>query len=262
MRSVRLSWLLVAAVIGIQACGPKVHELSLREFRLDPGPTATQRKSNIEITVKPIRISDIYEYPDLFGFRLQDFPDYRDSKFLKKAYPVGPKDLQWEYPFSDSREYLYIYWVKIDNGTEHIVRMRDARVYFIAEGQEPIAAVADFEGLLDWADYFERRSPYDLPAGFYRNLVLYHRPSYKLINDLGREILPGFAYEGLLVFPTMPEELSTGTISFFDVTVKTDAAGRPVEKTRFDFPLKQRMVRMWYDAKEKMWKSGTPVVND
>jgi hypothetical protein len=198
----------------------------------------------------------MYDYPQLFSFRLASFPEFKDNKLLKRAYPVGPQDLQWDYPFATEEEQLTVYWVTIANNTEHILRMKDARVYLITEGREPVAALTDFDELLEWADYFERK--YGLPDGFYRALIMDHKPSYKLINDLGREILPSFTYEGLLAFPIMPMTSSTATLSFFDVTVATDAAGNPTQKTRFDFPLSRRTVRLWYDKEDRMWKSGVP----
>jgi hypothetical protein len=252
---------LLIGLLGTQGCaamGGGTPTLAFPEYRLEPGPTATQQKSDIEISVKPIRISDIYQYPDLFGFRLEDFPDYADNTTLKRGYPVGPEGLQWDYPFAtpDGQEQLSMYRVRIDNGTDHILRMRDARVYLITEAREP-AALSDFNELLQWADYFEQKNKY-LPRGFYRAFVLSHRPSFKLINDLGQEVLPGFAFEGLLLFPLVPRTSASATVSFFDITVTTDAAGNPVEKTRFDFPLVRETAQMWYDRSEQMWKAGAP----
>lgn len=98
----------------------------------------------------------------------------------------------------------------------------------------------------------------NLPTGFFRTIVLYNRKSYKLINDLNAEILPGFSYEGILVFPVIPSFSPQAKISFFDVTTKTDQAGNPIEKVQFDFNLQSQRIQMWYDRHERVWKVGPP----
>ena len=154
--------------------------------------------------------------------------------------------------------------------------MGDARIYLIVEGVDPLPAINSLSELLEQADYFEsianqkraqqtvlyvlQKSP--IPTGFYRSIVLYNKKNYKLINDVNKEILPGFSYEGIFVFPVIPSFSSSGKVSFFDITTKVDSAGNPIEKTRFDFNLKRRYVRMWYDSTEKAWKVGTPPIQN
>ncbi len=82
--------------------------------------------------------------------------------------------------------------------------------------------------------------------------------NFKLINDVSAEILPGFSYEGILVFPVITTLSSSARITFFDVTTKVDAVGNPLEKTQFDFSLKRQFVQMWYDTNTKAWKVGPP----
>lgn len=230
------------------------------EYALDAGPAASETKEDVTISIEPLRISDIYDYPDLFGFRLQDFQWPADYPNPARIWPEGPRGLSWEYPFAsgDGQEQLSLFWVRIDNKTDHILRMKDARVYLITEQREPVPAVANLEELLVFADYFELKQGYNVPSGFYRTLVMSHRPAYKLINGLGTEILPGFSFEGLLVFPVVPRKSVTATVSFFDITTKVDNVGNPLEKTRFDFGLSLETISMWYDSSLRMWKKGTP----
>ena len=47
-------------------------------------------------------------------------------------------------------------------------------------------------------------------------------------------------------------------LSFYDVMARTDAAGNPVEKTRFEFPLERQQISMWYDEEAKRWREGVP----
>ncbi len=247
-----------------------VSTLRMTHYGLVGGPSQAQTKSDIEITLKTIRYSDIYQYPDLFAFdveeHIKEYPTLKSG--LSYNYPKGHQGKSWEYPFflRSSSETILLYKVKIKNSTKHILRMRDARIYLVPEGQDPISALASFEDLLDQADYFEKKANeylastrgilnIPIPTGFYRSFVSSHKKGYKLINDLSKEILPGFSYEGILAFPASSTEISA-KISFFDITTKTDPAGNPLEKTQFDYDLQRQ--DMWYDSSEKIWKSGTP----
>jgi len=223
--------------------------------------------------VTTIRPSDIYDYPKLFSFSLTEGADY----FLKQQYPVGPGGFSWEFPFMtpDGETSLLLCWVKLVNGTDHILRMGDARVYLIADGRDPLPAYSTMEELYQVANEFQRMANQDLaaqwekslvklgdmpqlPQGFYRSIIDGHGDAYKLINDVSKEILPGFTYQGLLVFPTAPAVQGQTRLAFYDITTKTDAAGNPTEKARFEFPLENQRVTMWYDSAKKRWQAGEP----
>ena len=270
-----------AAMVLLESCAPsartaRIPTLSFNQYGLEPGPTQTQTKSDIEITGKSIRISDIYDYADLFSFNLEDFPRYKKSSYLKNNFPKGPLNKRWAYPFAswDASEQLLLCWIKIKNSTKHILRMKDARIYMIIEGQEPIAALSTFDELVREAERFEamerqrewqrwesqliKLGEFDYPTGISRAFLQSKRSYYKLINDIRKELLPSFTYEGMLVFRVDPSAYGAAKISFFDVTTKTDAAGNPVEKTQFDFSLQPERVQMWYDKAENRWKTGAP----
>lgn len=252
---------------------PKIPTVQFDQYGLIQGPTQSEKRSDIEISVTTIRPADIYSYPNLFSFSVNESADY----FLKQQYPVGPSGRSWEFPFMspDGKVSLLLAWVKLTNGTEHILRMRDARVYLITEGYDPLPAFSAMEELYRAADGFEQEANQklaaqwkktmvkvgempQLPQGFYRGIINAHQGAYKLINDVGKEILPGFTYEGLLVFPTAPTVQGQARLAFYDITTKTDAAGNPVEKTRFEFPLETQHVTMWYDRAGKRWQAGMP----
>lgn len=95
-----------------------------------------------------------------------------------------------------------------------------------------------------------------IPQGFYAWIVDSHRDSYRLINDLSKEILPGSTLTGLLVFPAIIQGPQLAKISFFDVATKTDAAGNTTEKSQFDFSLTPRVVGMWWEP-DNMWHTTT-----
>lgn len=253
----------------------RVPTLTFVEYTLETGNKEVQKKSDIEVNLEVVRLSNVYNYPRLFSFKLDNLPSrYADSPTLRGEYRAGPMSREWEFPFTspDGKLQLLFCFCKIKNNTEHILRMGDARIYLIVEGVDPLPAISSFDELLEQADYFEevtnrqrarevvllilQKSP--LPEGFFRAIVLYNKRNYKLINDIDAEILPGFSYEGVLVFPIIPSFSPQAKISFFDVTSKVDAAGNPIEKTQFDFNLKRQYIQMWYDRSENAWKVGPP----
>lgn len=267
--------LIVGIIFYFQFCSSSsssIPTLSFSQYGFENGAAQSKEKSDIVINLKTIRIGDIYEYPDLFSFTKADFPKYEGNYIYKTQYPKGPLGKKWEFPFSTpkGKEQSLLCWVKVRNNTDHILRMGDARIYLIKEGQNPINAINNFDKLLDIAKYFETKtniyleqnSPsfmtVSLPNGFFQSIVKLHKESYKLINNLNTEILPGYSYEGLLVFPETPTEKENAKISFFDVTTKTDKAGNPVEKTTFNFKLVSENINMWFDRSQNKWKNGTP----
>lgn len=249
--------------------------LSFSEYVLDPGPDQVQTNVGIEIVLKAIQLSEIYKYPQFFSFNLDGFPElYKRNAILRSEYRTGLDGKSWEFPFAtpDGKLQLLFCFCKVKNNTKHILRMGDSRIYFILEGINPLPAISSFDELLKQADYFEyetnvkrsketalvilQKAP--LPGGFFRNIVLYNRRAYNLINDLKYEILPGYSYEGILAFPAAPSLTAAAKISFFDVTIATDKAGNPTEKTQIDFKLKSQSISMYYDTNQKKWVVGNP----
>lgn len=274
-----LCFILLLSCLMFQSCAglmtATTPTLNFMEYALETSPEQFQEKSDIEVNLEVVRLSNVYKYPKLFSFRLEEFPpEYANNSTLRSEYRPTLMGKSWEFPFAspDGKMQLLFCFCKIKNNTEHILRMSDARIYLIIEGVEPLPAIPSLTELLKQADYFERvtnversketvlfvlsRAP--LPLGFFRNIVFYNRANYKLINDLTAEILPGFSYEGILIFPVIPSFGAQAKVSFFDVTTKTDAAGNPIEKTRFEFNLQRKQVQMWYDKYEKVWKTGSP----
>lgn len=274
-----LCFSLLLTVLGFSSCAtlstPKIPTLSFMQYALEEGPEQVQEKSDIEINLALIRLSDVYKYPKFFSFKIDELPpEYASSPIVRSEYKPGPLGSSWEFPFAspDGSMQLLFCFCEVKNNTKHILRMGDARIYLVVEGVEPLPALSSFEQLLEQADYFEavanrerskqtalfilQKPP--LPTGFFRALVLYNRRSFKLVNELKAEILPGFSYEGILVFPVIPSFSSRAKVSFFDVTTKVDGAGNPIEKTQFDFNLTSERIQMWYDRSEKAWKVGAP----
>ena len=271
-----LVFLTILLMVSASTCiSTKIPTLAFSEYRLDPGPSQSQRNADVEITLKAIQLSEVYKYPKLFSFDLDQMPEaYRSSAVLRSEYREGMDGKSWEYPFAtpDGKLQLLLCYCNVKNNTKHILRMGDARIYLVIEGIDPIRAVISFDELLEIADDFQSQTNLArskqttwgilakpmLPAGFFRAIVLFNRQAYKLVNDLKHEILPGFSYEGILAFPAAPSIVQTAMIDFFDVTIRTDQAGNPVEKTKFEFGLRSEYVTMYYDVTEKKWVIGSP----
>lgn len=262
-----------------QSCvttGPKtIPTLNFMEYALEAVDEQAQEKSDVEIRLELIRPSHVYNYPELFSFKVELLPpEYARDHTVRTNYKANLMGKSWEFTFAspDGSLQLLLCSCRVKNNTEHILRMSDARIYLIVEGVEPLRAISSFEQLLEQADYFQellnrelsKQFVYGLiprallPEGFFRALVIYNQQSFKLINDLKAEILPGFSYDGILVFPVIPSFSPQAKISFFDVTTKTDKAGNPIEKVQFDFNLQSQRVQMWYDRDERVWKVGPP----
>ena len=270
-------------IVSTLACAAGLHGIptvQISQYAFQPNPIQAQVKSDITITAQVLRVTDMYQHPELFSFRQEVLPrirgprgfvDLKDDSYLSRNYPKDAMGLQWEYWFAadDLSSQVVICWIRIKNATDHILRMRDARIYMVVEGQEPIPAVAGFNTLLRYADEYERidieqaESKGGLfksipPAGWTHQALLRNSTGFKLVNDVSREILPGFSFEGMLAFPPLQGSSGPVQVSFFDITTKTDAAGNPVEKTRFDFVLQPQQTSMWFDRTDSHWKIGTP----
>jgi hypothetical protein len=99
-------------------------------------------------------------------------------------------------------------------------------------------------------------SQYRIPIGIASQVIAQNRAAYKLIADVGTEILPGRSFTGILLFP-VTVSFDTATLSFYDIHTKSDAAGNVLEKKTFRMPLTLQRVRLeWDDKQEKRWKRG------
>lgn len=134
----------IALVLLSASCATTEHRIAFIQYGLESGPSQTQAKSDVEITLKVIRPSEMYQFPELFAFRLEDFPLYNRYSGLRVMYPIGPLGKSWEHPLStsDFSQQVMLCRVKVRNGTPHILRMKDARIYLIIEGQEPVPALS------------------------------------------------------------------------------------------------------------------------
>ena len=261
------------------------------EYAVNDPATATQTQSDVAITVAPLSKARMYELPELFAFQKDGI-----AKEIAGGINFGvhhEKDFEgkyWCYTFGVGEDQIAVFQVEIRNGTGHILRMADARIYFEVDGQEPYPATTRFgeaalvpgtteiapvvptsyknqdQTLVHWITHFEmeaeRKRPkqtlFDsqqrIPIGLASQVIQQNQPAYKLVASPEAEILPGRSLKGILVFPvvvTAPQ----ASVVFYDIHTKADAAGNVTEKQTFRIPLQLRRVQMQWDGKqEKRWK--------
>ena len=245
-------------------------------------PVVTQTKSDVEIELETIDwTSEMSDYPEMFSFDIDEFPQYRGDRAGLNALFSLSGGRRWVYPFFDDdarRSQLLIARTTVTNGTSHTLRLTDAQMILATEDGRDISPVASWNKLLRYADIYEQRmnqylarprgsgirlrltAPRTVPLGFYRAFLAARQNAWRLLN-LDRGILPGRSATGVIVFQLPPGQgVRTANISFFDVTVKADAAGNPTEKTQFHFPVTMEWTSYWFDPSERSWKKGRPPV--
>ena len=280
----------------VTGCGgsKKAAKISLfPEYTLTESAARNQTKSDITIRVTPLSKAGMYEHPELFAFHRSEIAkEIADGINFGEYYKKDYEGKYWCYTFGVAEDQLAAFQVEIRNGTDHILRMKDARIYMEVGDRDPVAAVRNLgdptlmprpgtepitpvaprsalesdESLVHWVTYFEeeaeRKRPkknlfdghYKPPIGLASQVISRNRQAYKLIANVRAEILPGRSYRGILLFPVIIS-FDTATVSFYDIHTKTDAAGNPTEKQTFTFPLKLNRVQMQWDGKqEKRWK--------
>jgi len=195
-------------------------------YEMDPSTPETQAKDNVMITVKYVEKSyeAISRYPE-FSVHRERLPTEGGSWGAITSADKN-ENLWYEFPG------ITIFHCTLGNGTGHILRMRDARAYLVASGKNFPA--------LQKQELGEPGPPLDSKWRIELKKLVTKNRRLKLINDFSTEILPGQTYEGFLFFEVDPAEATSGKLSFFDVTTRTDAAGNPTKKTTFEWKIIQR----------------------
>ena len=133
--------ILPAVFAGCATKGPAPVAL-FPEYVLANSAEQSQTKSAVTITVSPLGPSGMYDHPELFSFKKDDLAEPIGGQpcFLT-YYSKDYQDQYWCYTFGVADQDLAVFSVSIENGTDHILRMKDARLYLEVEGHDPIAAV-------------------------------------------------------------------------------------------------------------------------
>lgn len=190
-------------------------------------PTEPQTKNDVTIEVRYIKEADVQKYREL-GIN-RDLLKETGSSW--RAISSEKDGILWVYPFQG----IVGFWVRIKNNTDHILRMRDSRVYLVI-GSETYEAISDPS---NWAQLMlEKNGSHTIESEF----ITAKAKEIKLISAPPVEILPGFEQKGFAVFAVDPKLASEGKLAFFDIITKVDKAGNTVEKTNFEFKIARHEV--------------------
>lgn len=258
------------SALTLGGCGGPKQALTewFPEYALAESGLTAQTKSSVTITVTPLSQTQMYEHPEFFQFDKARVPEALVKDYMYcPQYKLDPSGRFWCYTFGAGSEQLAAFTAEIRNGTDHILRMKDSRIYLEVEGQDPVPATTDHESLVRWMTSFEEKAEaarpkqvlldryYRYPVGLAGEVVKQNRAAYKLIASAETEILPGKALKGILLFP-VTVSFSTATLTFYDIHTKTDPAGNPIEKQTFSFPLKLERTQMQWNGKQ--WVKVVP----
>ena len=238
--------LIVLVILSSCATTPKIQYGTDYQVILSKNSPAEQKKEGITIKLEPID-DKIY-----------------DQSYFKQDFTVIYTPLLATEPVQAEKELLIEFFYKqtplnvtIINNTDHILRMRDSRVCFIdPNSDEPIMALdqatimGDLESLPIY-EYLGKKLKENYPQtkqSYIDSQLMMNIPKIvqklKFINGFNREIMPDMKYSGIIVFPIDKVEAADGKISFIDMVSKTDNAGNPIEKVRFDYFV-QAVKRYW-----------------
>lgn len=251
-----------------------------------------QEKENIKITLKTINELEMNKHPELFRFDPSHWEDR--LSVINPAifwFPPDSSGEHYAYVFSgmpaflvsienstghilrmsDARIYLIIEGKDPipaisrfgnRNFIETELNMRGkAESVLLTE-----SALKYDESLLDYIARYEiqfirllsskpkyKKYP-KYPFNLKTVVAINNHDSFKLINEVGREILPDFSLNGILCFPFIMEPEQDAKVIFYDITTKTDEAGNPIKKTKFEFSFRYTPKYVKYNEIIKQWE--------
>jgi len=239
----------------ILSCSQQIRYQKTSYFDLVDKNMAKQKKGDITVELFPLTDNEYKKSFYTQKIEVYDISVLSESGMKEKPFPI------------QYYNGLTAFKVNIINNTDHIIRMRDARIAFIdPDSDEPIMTLSKSEVLEDPASYFPY---YNQLRAYILQWYFKTDPNYldasltkafkritkklKFINGFNKEILPGMKSSGIILFPITPEQASEGKISFIDLVSKTDKAGNPIKKVRMDFAIKV-IYKYWkYDPNLKKW---------
>lgn len=277
----------------------KIHDVIVYKYKkyILNNTELTQSKNGLTIEIVPLHPGLIYKYPKLFSWDISKMPNDWESS-LSAYYQQNPDDgKRYEYSFGADNNFLTVFYVKITNNTDHIIRMKDARIYLLVDSEDPIRPTMFFGNaqledvtpsnasifksrtilpvsylqsdgsLVDQVTkmYYEWNKNrkkgilhFNYPIGFPSQVLYQNKIGFKLINGIKAEIIPDFSYSGILFFNRLIKNNEEINISMYDFPTKNNDAGIVIEKSNFKFNLKEVEGIMYYDRNAKKWKEGNP----
>lgn len=289
-KTVLLLIVAICMICFLGSCASQIPSISLTKYEMKSPLTQSQGGLTVDLEMLDPSLGCLQKHPELFAFNSKNL--HEKFKLNAENYCAVQNDgKRYCYTFGIRDYYLTAALVKISNNTNHILRMKDARIYLRLQEEDPVKAVTKLgnpsleiidqkgnvlpksaiegdESLIHWVTYLENVFKsnqkgiilYPYPVGLASQVILQNKGKYKLITDVDTEILPGDTYTGILLFPTVltSDKYSKANIKFYDLTTKTDAAGNPVEKVTFDFEFNIKTLHMWWDKNQNKWIEGDP----
>lgn len=254
---------------------------------------ASQTKGGITVELRTTNNSDFQEFGLKRNFAVKYNPTIKFGAVLdEKGFATENVPVTF-----NLTEDMAIFMVTINNNTDHILRMNDSRIIFVTPSSDDPKLGLNKESLksiISELPVFNKtvndllkKYPATNPESV-RNQVsaalLDIFSKMKIINNLGKEIIPSMKSTGLLLFDVSTKTISEGKISFVDVVSKNDQAGNPTEKVRFDYQSSlnyeyyksgtdgkwvvineneytaglRNPTKYYYDKTSKKWIEGTP----
>jgi hypothetical protein len=228
----------LACVLSAIGCAPSIQYTTETFAALDPSIQSKQEIDNISIELNVL--------PD---------KEYEKS-YYKQTINVFQSPLFGQPGLYDAEESFSDYFAKstpfevtIVNNTNHILRMRDARIVYIdPNSDEPKMALdkqtisEDIQSQLpSYKTIYKRLAEkyrHDKPSHLNEQITtaLKHVTSgIEFVNGFNKEIMPGMRIRGIVAFPIETKVVAQGKVSFIDMVSETDAAGNPTKKVRFDY---------------------------
>lgn len=259
-RSICFLMVLSIVILVLSSCAsvPKIQYDKRTGFELADNIEAKQTKEGISIELLPFNVAKEYKQAKY----IQEFTVIY-MPLLSTDYVKEKKEINVDYFYQ-----LTPFEVEIVNNTNHILRMRDSRVAYIdPDSDVPLMALDTGDILGDYEilpvyqnliDFLTKKYPDtggDLIEGETVKALNKITKKLNFVNGFNREIMPGMRLKGIIVFPIDPMAASEGKVSFIDMVSKTDTAGNPIEKVRFDYRVKPVIRYFRYNkATDTDWK--------
>ncbi|HOG19191.1 MAG TPA: hypothetical protein PKW37_01935 [Salinivirgaceae bacterium] len=249
----------LTATIGFVGCAPKAYVTQYAQTsqaQLAKNVEASQTKGNITIELTPLSDKE-YE---------KTFYKQKIDVLYTPLLSTEVKQKTEEYLFQVYSD-LTPFQVTVINNTPHILRMGASRVIFVdPDSDEPVFALdklgilQDIKGTFPAYEALINRVKKEYPLTSAEMIEADVTKGFtevinklKFINGFNMEIMPSMRATGTLIFPVKPEKAADGLISFVDMVSKTDPAGNPTERVRFDYKT-EILNRYWkVDPNANQW---------
>ncbi len=206
------------ALVGIVGCASTTKTVQLMQFVPAGEYGNVQEKSGVKFEVNPLDETTLNKFPELrpkikvtekglFGPTEKEVPVY----LLQESTPEGGV------PYVQAR-------VTVTNRTGHVLRFTGSVIKLMDDMGNVYNALTKQEVIAGQSEALHR----------YMRRLRYLTPN--------TEVLPDMTWTGYIAFNMKMEEVAEiFKIAIYDLTTKTDAAGNPTEKSRFEFNFRKKL---------------------